>query len=125
MTLAECKAAHTNREFQLWELWYEQQWNKPSRTDNYLMALTEEVRRFRYMFLKNPPPINDSDFKLTFTRQTVEQKVQLSLQEKAARSKAIWIGAVTGAKRKPQEPTNNVSRDRGRPAPRQARRRRR
>jgi len=36
------------REFKRWSYWLASEWDRPSRTDYYLMQLTMEVRLLRY-----------------------------------------------------------------------------
>ncbi len=46
MPLRACMQSHTHREYKnLWLPYLDKQWNRPSRTDNYLMQVAVEIRR--------------------------------------------------------------------------------
>lgn len=60
----------TARQFDVWETWLQNEWNKPSRTDHYLMKLiacwgkegaTEEDCRIKFEFKEAPPPKSSSE----------------------------------------------------------------
>lgn len=39
MPLTECMTRTTHRQYQVWMRWLSDEWNRPSRTDHYLMQL--------------------------------------------------------------------------------------
>jgi hypothetical protein len=45
MPLGECLRRVTHREYRLWTAWFNRQWDRPSRSDYYLMQIATEVRR--------------------------------------------------------------------------------
>ena len=73
MPLRECLRKHTHRELQVWRMYLEEQWNKPSRVDNYLMQIAGEIRRVYYLLQvfgskKKPYPVELKDFYLEFEK---------------------------------------------------------
>lgn len=80
---------HTNREYNLWMAYLESQWNRPNRTDNYLMQIAQEIRR---VLSKNPGAIKADGFKLKF--EVTEAEEPIPPQEKADRSRSVWLGSV-------------------------------
>ena len=75
----------THRQFLLWRAWLDEQWNRPSRSDHYLMGVGCEVRRAN---ARNPAAVQLSHLKITFER--VESARPMSDQQIAA-SKARWM----------------------------------
>jgi len=53
----------THRQYRVWAEWDKLQWNEPSRTDHYLMAVAAEVRRGN---VKHPRNVKTEHFELTF-----------------------------------------------------------
>jgi hypothetical protein len=77
---------HTHREYLLWELWLEKQWNQPSRTDHYLMLIAQQVSQV----FKKSTTSRVKDFLMKFT---VPKKVKpLTRKEAAKIQKAAWFG---------------------------------
>lgn len=68
--------------------WLNQQWNKPSRSDYYMMRVAQRVQQ---QWSKKPISIDDQ--KLTLK---VVKTRPLSREEKIARSKAVWMGGISG-----------------------------
>jgi hypothetical protein len=67
MLLADYLENVTHLEHEMWCVWYNRQWNEPDRGDWYTMALTAEVRQFRYGWtFKKPPVVNPKDMRLRF-----------------------------------------------------------
>lgn len=81
----------TNRQFNTWTFWLGEQWNLPSRTDNYLMQIACEVRR---VLSRRPRSIKMKDFKLEFGDSKGKAKQQ-SLAYRTMAAKAKWIGIVS------------------------------
>lgn len=101
----------THRQYLAWNAWLDDQWNKPDRSDNYLMALTAEVRRVLH---RKPKSVKTEHFKLKF----VENKRAIPTDPKAKARMAQasanrWIQAVGGIKEvivvqaEPTEPEDN------------------
>lgn len=89
MSLSECVAKHTYREYLLWLDWLDKQYNEPSRTDYYLMQIAMYVAS---KFSKKTWKLKD--FEIPFqvkTEMTEEEKQQRALQSKSA-----W-GMILGA----------------------------
>lgn len=105
MSLRECMAAHTHREYLMWMAWRQLEWNRPSRTDHYLMQIALEVRR---VLAKRPAMYKLMQFIIDFTfpnlTKTEEAEPsgfktpQLTTDPvKIAAAKAAW-GVMLGAK---------------------------
>lgn len=85
MSLSDCIASHTHRQYAAWLVWLDGQWNVPDRHDSYLMQIAAEVRR---VLSRKPNAIKLSDFQLTFQRQAeVPAKDVASM-------KAVWLQRV-------------------------------
>lgn len=85
----------THREFLVREAWVEQQWNRPSRTDFYLMRVAQRVQQ---VLAKNPGNITLEHQRVEIERKPVKPKTQLTLEQQTVRSKAAWLGAVSSDK---------------------------
>ena len=72
----------TNRQYLAWMEWLAEEWNRPDRTDHYLMLLAAETRAGR---VKNPKNIKLEHFKLRFGSQK-----PLSVEQATEISKARW-----------------------------------
>lgn len=67
MLLGEYLERVTHLEHQMWVIWLNRQWNQPTRDNWYTMALTAEVRQFRYGFAyKHPPTVEPKHAMLKF-----------------------------------------------------------
>ena len=70
--------------------WLDAEWEKPSRSDNYLMQIAMEVARV----LSNKPKLyNLKNYRLTWKKDKPKQP-KLSKKEAARISKARWFGMV-------------------------------
>jgi hypothetical protein len=72
----------------VWAAWFEEEWNRPDRTDHYLMELMCQVR---LLFAKRGANIQPEHFKLTFTFGESNSNPPLTPEESAKRSKARWL----------------------------------
>ena len=86
MTLAECFARVSFREFRIWLAWFDLQWSRPYRTDHYLMQIACEVTRSR---VKYPRSVKHEHFQLQFT--TVAEPTPISTQLSSSLMKAKWV----------------------------------
>ncbi len=91
MSLRRCQKEVTHREYLTWEVWLDEEWDKPSRSDNYLMQIAMEVER---VLSKNPNKIQMKSKLLKFVAPVVPN---LNPEARLAQSKAVW-SAVTGKK---------------------------
>lgn len=73
--------------------WLDEQLNKPSRTDHYIMQVSRDIVQGR---LKKGHFAKIGDFFLNFVRKAPPRK--LTVEEEAARAKAVWF-ARTGTKK--------------------------
>lgn len=73
----------------LWDYWLDHQWNKPDRTDHYLMQIAREVRR---VLSTKPNDIQSSDFKIEFETVNDSKNSRKPTRTEAANaSKARWL----------------------------------
>lgn len=108
MPLDDCIAKHTHRQYRLWLAWLDQQWERPDRTDYYLMQIAAEVRK---VLAKNRKQIEIEHFGIpsTFWDRLFKRKPatppeqQKVSKAQAAISKATWF-AFLGVKQ--QDKTN-------------------
>lgn len=56
----------THRQFEAWREWLFEEWNKPSRTDHYLMQITAEVVRTPGRWWGKLPKVKLDDFRIPF-----------------------------------------------------------
>lgn len=61
--LTEYLRTTTHRQHQLWLEWLEQQWNKPDRTDHYLMQIAWAAF---HAFASKRPPFKSKEWELPF-----------------------------------------------------------
>jgi len=81
----------TARQYEVWQAWLDLQWNRPSRTDHYLMQIAAQVTRAA---AKNPRSVKSEGFKIEFkTRDTPKNPAQKQIE--LQQSKARW-GAILG-----------------------------
>lgn len=89
----------THREYRTRLAWLDEQWNQPSRNDQYLMQIAMEVRR---VLSKKPNAIELDHFKLEFGTTEVKPVLKLTRAQLAKQSIARWCGLV-GLTRKRKE----------------------
>ena len=80
----------SHRQLLAWQAWFEMEWNRPSRTDHYLMQLNYDVR---YLFSKTRPRTLDP-LKIPFRRADPEKP--LTPEEATQRSRTAVIAASGG-----------------------------
>lgn len=73
-------------------MWLKEEWNHPNRTDWYLMALRWEVAN---VLASDKTRIRIEQMILPFT---FEQEAEETVEERTARSKAAWLGALNRGK---------------------------
>lgn len=121
MTLEECMRSHTERQLSAWIYWLDEQWDRPSRSDWYLMQITCEIRRFLAAMAGSKIQIQPKDFKLTFVQEPTQpsagpespsstgctippKETDAEREERIRRqtdwSKSIWLGSLHGIKAK-------------------------
>lgn len=81
----------THRQFLALSLFMEEEWNQPSRTDHYLMALRATIEAFAAGFSKNGKAPRFADMKLKFGKS--DEAPKMTREEAAAISKARWFAA--------------------------------
>lgn len=79
----------THRQFLAWQAWLDEQWDRPDRTDQYLMQIACEVARAN---AKHPDRLRLEHFRLRFGAARPAGR-KLTPEEAAAASKARWMMA--------------------------------
>lgn len=77
----------THREFLTWQAWIDRQWNRPDRTDFYLMQVACEVRR---VLSRKPAGIKIDDFRLPFGEEGQRELKRQDAEEIAKQAKQGW-----------------------------------
>jgi len=90
MTLTDVMEKTSHRQYLLWMEWLDQQWNKPTRTDWYLIQLTAELRR-GFTRAKN---ILLDPWKINFSRKKKTEPKKLTAEEIAKRDKALLFPGI-------------------------------
>lgn len=85
--------ATTGRQFRAWAAWCAEDYNRPSRTDHYLIAVRAEIRAFKAMFSSRAATFADLMLKFeipeTKAPLTAEEREALEA-ERLAQDKARW-----------------------------------
>lgn len=98
MPLRECMETTTNRDYNLWMSYLEEQWNKPSRSDHYLMMVAYYIAN---VLAKKPKPFNPIKWFIEFTFSGKDKaKPTMSKEEATKHSKARWFSTVFGQGKK-------------------------
>lgn len=87
----------THRQFAAWIAWLSEQWEQPSRTDNYLMQIAAEIRRGN---VKKPRSVKIEHMRLRF--KSSSRKPKLTREQATALSKAKWLAVVGKPARREQ-----------------------
>lgn len=96
MPVYRCKQEIPNRECQCWWEKFRQDWNKPSRSDHYLMLI---AHRIQYLFSRSKTPASLEEQKIPFEIK----KVQANPKQASLWSKAFWFASL-GLRIKRDEP---------------------
>lgn len=86
----------THRQYKAWAAWLEEEWDRPNRTDGYLMQIAAEVRRGH---VKQPRRVRLKDFLLSFTGK--KPAPTLTVEQASAIAKARWAAILSQAPQKP------------------------
>jgi hypothetical protein len=103
MPVQDCLERHSRRQLLVLCAWLDQQWNRPSRTDNYLMQIACEIVRGR---VRNPGAVHVGNFRLQFGEAGPTKPV--TKEEATIASKAKWLGALLS----PQQAAEIMERER-------------
>jgi ADP-glucose pyrophosphorylase len=90
MSLHECMEKHTEREMKVTLAWLEMQWERPNRTDWYLMQIAAEVRKG---LVKKPNSVKTENLKIKFVLDRKRSAPPPTAQEQMMTSKQCWLGA--------------------------------
>jgi hypothetical protein len=81
----------THRQYRAWQAWLDGQWNRPDRTDHYLMLIAQRVLQAQ------GAKVTLEQQRLTFGRAAVAPAPALTREEAAARAQAVWFARLGGA----------------------------
>lgn len=101
MPLSQCMQAHTNRQFLAWLVYLEEEHNRPSRSDYYMMGVACEVRAIHMSLAgkKAAPKLDDLKIKFsTGSSKASQNKKPLSEEEAMALAKVSWAGLLAQAR---------------------------
>jgi hypothetical protein len=93
----------TYREYLTRLAWLEEQWNAPSRSDYYTMALITVVRQ---LLAKNPNSITIEKARLKFSSA---KSIEQTREEADRKSKAYWLPLVGLSLEQSQEEQENLN----------------
>ena len=85
----------THREYLTRLAWIEEQWNFPSRSDQYLMQVAAEVRR---VLSKKPDAVKLEHFKLKFGTVKRKPAQKLTKAQQVKMHFQRWVAVVTPRK---------------------------
>jgi len=88
MPLARVLKEVTHREYRLWMVWLEQDQDRTTPDQYYLMQIAQEVRR---VLSRNKKSIKLRDFRIRFTRKKTKPKTQRDKDEATKLSRARWF----------------------------------
>lgn len=91
MSLRECMEKHTEKEMRVTLAWLEMQWDRPNRTDWYLMQIAAEVRRG---LVKKPNSVKTENMRIRFVLSSKRSTPALTPGQQMLASKQCWLGAV-------------------------------
>ncbi len=99
MPFQECMERVSHRWYRTWERWSQDEWNKPSRSDNYLMQIAQRIQQFHASWQKPPRQITMDMQKIPFEFKSAEpagsdKPSKSKLKAAAAASKGAWCRAV-------------------------------
>lgn len=84
----------TQRHFEVWEAWLDREWNKPNRSDHYLMRVMHEVK---YQGVKEKPSVSLKErygikFEFSYGPPPVERSQDEVNTEAARMAESVWCG---------------------------------
>lgn len=80
----------TNRQFKVWQAWLLDEYNRPSRTDLYLMQIAAVIRQVNCRSVAEAQRVRLKDFHLTLR----EPGPKLTTEQATRYAKARWSAAV-------------------------------
>ena len=97
ISLERCQAEHTNLDMLVWAEDMLAEWNRPNRTDHYLMQIAMELRLVYMALIKRAGRLSLKDFKIPF-KLPGEAEPQQSSEQRVEQSKQRWLGFVGHSK---------------------------
>lgn len=95
MSLDEALSSTTARQFRMWSIYFEREYDLPSRSDFYAMQNTAELRSVIQAFAGLKTPIKLGDFVIRFERAKAKKKYTPEERKTVIeRIKARWRGMV-------------------------------
>ena len=98
MPLNECMQKVTYREYLTWQAWLDDEWNRPSRSDKYLMQITLYLWRVLHLFAKNiptEPTLKELEIKFEKVKpkkEPTKEEIKEKEQRELSWAKAKWAG---------------------------------
>ena len=91
MSVRDCMSSMSYMEYRAWCIRIQDEWNRPSRTDYYLMRVAYEIS---CLFQKSRPKMDFKRFIIKFVfdkrKNVTEQDRQDTIRNKTAIAKSIW-----------------------------------
>ena len=95
MPLRACMKQHTHREYLTWLAWLGEQWNQPSRSDNYLMQIALRIQQAIESFRKRPRNVYLKEQRIEFRQEPAETKPVKEVPKPSADyAKSVWVARV-------------------------------
>ena len=91
MSLTECQEKHTHRQYLAWLEFLEEEWNRPTKLEHYLMQIALQVASVLNAFSKKPKQLKLSQFKIEFKSSKTEPKTELTAEEFSKRALAVHL----------------------------------
>ena len=89
MPVSECVVRVSYPEFKSWQLRFREDWNKPSRTDHYLMLI---AHRILYVLGGQQKGTSITAQKIPFTFSSGKKAKPISKERATQLAKARWFG---------------------------------
>lgn len=77
----------THRQFLAWQAWLEGEWNRPDRTDHYLMLVATRVLQ---AVAKDPEKVTLDQQRIRFGRRREAGRPRMTPEEATAYARAKW-----------------------------------
>lgn len=89
-------ARWTHREFLTRLAWLDEQWNRPARSDYYLMRVAQRVQQ---VLSRSPNSVGIDDQRVRFESEAAMRRASEDTAAATRRAKAGWAGLIRAVKR--------------------------